>query len=285
MQVTENLAELRVIRRSLDGSFGLIPTMGALHAGHGSLVSRARKECNHVGVSIFVNPAQFSPGEDYANYPRTIQPDLDFLKSLGVDVVWMPTAEFLYPPGFQTWITIEEISAPLEGKSRPGHFRGVATIVAKLLNAFAPDRAYFGQKDAQQVVVLKRMVQDLNFPVELVVCSTVRESDGLALSSRNAYLSAAERQAAVVLYRALCAAQKLHSGGERDAEVLRAAMFSEIQSEPLAQAQYISVADPETLCELGQAGANVLFSLAVRIGKTRLIDNFLLGSANNAACN
>jgi pantoate--beta-alanine ligase len=285
MQVTESLAELRSIRKSMDGTFGLIPTMGALHAGHGSLISRARKECNHVGVSIFVNPAQFSPSEDFANYPRTIHQDLDFLKCLGVDVVWIPATESLYPAGFQTWIAVEEVSAPLEGKFRPSHFRGVATIVAKLLNAFTPDRAYFGQKDAQQVAVLRRMVRDLNFPVELVICPTVRESDGLALSSRNAYLSAVERKAAAVLYRALCAAEKLYNSGKRDGESLRAAIRSEIQLEPLAQAQYISVADPETLCELRQAGENVLLSLAVHIGKTRLIDNLLLGSANNAACN
>jgi pantoate--beta-alanine ligase len=284
MQVTENLGELRAIRKSMEGTFGLIPTMGALHAGHGSLVIQARKECRHVGVSIFVNPTQFGPGEDIANYPRTIQRDLDFLRSLDVDVVWTPPAESLYPPGFQTWITVEDASAPLEGESRPGHFRGVATIVAKLLNVFTPDRAYFGQKDAQQVVVLKRMAQDLNFPVELVVCPTVRETDGLALSSRNAYLSIAERQAAAVLYRALCAAKKLFDCGERDAEALRAAMRSEIQSEQLAHAHYISAADPDTLCELQQVGTAVLLSLAVRIGKARLIDNFLLGSANNAAC-
>ncbi len=276
MRTTDSLSELRTIRASIDGTFGLVPTMGALHAGHGSLVDRARTECGHVGVSIFVNPSQFGPGEDFAKYPRMIQRDLDLLDSMGVDVVWMPTAEFMYPAGFQTWITVEEISAPLEGICRPGHFRGVATVVAKLLNSFMPDKAYFGQKDAQQVAVLKRMVRDLNFPVELVVCPTVREPDGLALSSRNAYLSPEERKAATVLYRALSAARKKYDGGERDAESLRAIMREVVSFEPLAQEQYISAADPETLEELQKIDSAVLLSLAVRIGKTRLIDNFLI---------
>jgi pantoate--beta-alanine ligase len=276
MRTTDNLVELRTIRASMDGTFGLVPTMGALHAGHGSLVRRARSECMHVGASVFVNPAQFSPGEDLANYPRTIRRDLDILEDLGVDVVWIPAVESVYPPGYQTWITVEEVGAPLEGKCRPGHFRGVATVVAKLLNAFMPDKAYFGQKDAQQVAVLKRMVQDLNFPVELVVCPTVREADGLALSSRNAYLTPPERQAATVLYKALSAAKEKYDSGERDAEALRAIMRSVVRSEPLAYEQYVSAADPETLCELQRIDASVLLSLAVRIGKARLIDNFLL---------
>jgi pantoate--beta-alanine ligase len=284
MRIAENLAELRAIRKSMDGSFGLVPTMGALHAGHGSLVSRARRECKYVGVSIFVNPTQFGPGEDFANYPRPIQKDLDLLDHLGVDVVWIPTAETLYPPAFQTWVTVEEVSLPLEGKSRPGHFRGVTTIVAKLLNAFSPDRAYFGQKDAQQVVVLNRMVKDLNFPVELVICPTVREPDGLALSSRNAYLSAAERKASTVLYRALCAAKRQFEEGERDGEALRSAMRSVIQLEPLAREHYVSAADAETMQELQHVGAKVLLSLAVQIGKARLIDNFLLGGEGDVAC-
>jgi pantoate--beta-alanine ligase len=284
MRIAKSLVELRAIRQSMDGKFGLIPTMGALHDGHGSLVSRARRECEYIGVSIFVNPAQFGPGEDFVNYPRPIQKDLDLLDTLGVDVVWTPVAESLYPPAFQTWVTVEEVSAPLEGRSRPGHFRGVTTIVAKLLNAFTPDRAYFGQKDAQQVVVLQRMVKDLSFPVELVICSTVREPDGLALSSRNAYLNTVERKAATVLYRALCAAKKQFDDGERDGDVLRAAMLSEIQLEPLAQEKYVSAADPETLQEFRQVGAKVLLSLAVQIGKTRLIDNFLLGGEGDVAC-
>jgi pantoate--beta-alanine ligase len=276
MRKTESLAELRELRAAMKGTFGLVPTMGALHAGHASLVRRARDECNCVGVSIFVNPTQFSPGEDYTNYPRSIERDLDTLDSLGVDLVWMPAAESVYAPGFQTWVTVDELSTPLEGKCRAGHFRGVATVVAKLLNCFTPDKAYFGQKDAQQVAVLKRMVRDLNFPVEVVVCPTVREPDGLAMSSRNAYLSPVERQAATVLYRALRAAREKYGQGERNAETLRSVMRSVICSEPLVSEQYISAADPETLAELQVIDQAVLLSLAVRIGKARLIDNFLI---------
>lgn len=276
MQTTDSLSDLRKIRLSMEGTFGLVPTMGALHAGHGSLVKRARIECGHVGVSIFVNPAQFGPGEDFAKYPRDLQRDLALLEELGVDLVWIPSVDSMYPPGFQTWVAVEEVGAPLEGKCRPGHFRGVATVVAKLLNCFRPDKAYFGQKDAQQVAVLQRMTRDLNFPVELIVCPTVREPDGLAMSSRNAYLAPAERQAATVLYRALAAAKAKCESGERDAEALRETMRAVIRSEPLACEQYVSAADPETLGELQKIDGGVLLSLAVWIGRTRLIDNFLL---------
>jgi len=276
MRITDSLSDLRQIRKSMEGTFGLVPTMGALHAGHVSLVKRARNECSHVGVSIFVNPAQFGPTEDFARYPRSLDADLELLEKSGVDVVWTPTAESVYPAGYQTWITVGEVSEPLEGKCRPGHFRGVTTVVAKLFNCFRPDKAYFGQKDAQQVAVLKRMVLDLDYPVELVVCPTVREPDGLALSSRNAYLSPSERKAAVVLYKALSAAKEKYDDGERDAEVLRAAMRSVIGSEPLADLSYVSAADPITLRELDSIKDGILLSLAVRIGKTRLIDNILL---------
>jgi len=250
--------------------------MGALHDGHCSLVKRARAECKYVGVSIFVNPTQFSPGEDFDKYPRTVQVDLDLLENLKVDVVWLPAPEEIYPQGFQTWVTVDKLTERLEGKSRPGHFRGVTTIVAKLLNSFSPDKAYFGQKDAQQVVVLKRMAKDLNFPVELVVCPTVREADGLALSSRNAYLSSSERKAATVLYRSLNEAKTRYDNGERDAGALRGVMRSVIASEPLARVEYVSAADAETLCELQKIDGRALLSLAVRIGKTRLIDNLLI---------
>ena len=276
MQRATCLVELRTARAPMKGTFGLVPTMGALHAGHCSLVKRAREECEYVGVSIFVNPTQFSPGEDLDKYPRKTDHDLELLVGLGVDVVWLPTPEEIYPEGFQTWVTVDGLTQPLEGKSRPGHFRGVTTIVAKLLNSFLPDRAYFGQKDAQQVAVLRRMVKDLNYPVDLVVCPTVREADGLALSSRNAYLSSKERQAATVLYRALNAAKKEYDKGERDGDALRGVMRSEIEAEPLAHEEYVSVADPETLSELDKINSNVLLSLAVRIGKTRLIDNLLI---------
>jgi pantoate--beta-alanine ligase len=279
MRTTDSLSELRELRASMKGIFGLVPTMGALHAGHASLVHRARAECQHVGVSIFVNPAQFGPGEDFLCYPRTIQPDLDLLDSIGVDLVWMPSADSMYVPGFQTWISVESLGAPLEGEFRPGHFRGVATVVAKLFNCVAPDKAYFGQKDAQQVAVLQRMVRDLNFPVELVVCPTLREPDGLAMSSRNAYLSPEERKAATVLYRALSAAKEKYEQGERNAEVLRSVMRAVVRSEPLAYEQYVSAADPDTLCELQTMDASILLSLAVRIGKARLIDNILISKS------
>jgi pantoate--beta-alanine ligase len=276
MRTTAILSELRALRTSMRGKFGLVPTMGALHSGHASLVERARSECEHVGASIFVNPAQFGPGEDFQSYPRPLEKDLQLLESLGVDLLWIPTRESMYPTGFQTWIRVEAVGEPLEGKCRPGHFRGVATVVAKLFNAFMPDKAYFGQKDGQQVAVLRRMAQDLDFPVEIVVCPTIREPDGLAMSSRNAYLSPSERQAATVLYRALEEARRKYEAGERDAEALRATMRSVVRSEPLAYEQYVSAADPETLCELQRIDGKVLLSLAVRIGKARLIDNILL---------
>ena len=276
MRSTEILSELRTIRRAMPGVFGLIPTMGALHEGHASLIRRARLECDHVGVSIFVNPTQFIPGEDLAQYPRTIENDLGLLSNFGVDVVFTPTPEVMYPGGYQTWIEVGKISQPLEGAHRPGHFCGVATVVAKLFHAFNPDRAYFGQKDAQQVAVLRRMVTDLNFPVEMVVGPTVRESDGLALSSRNAYLNIEERKAAPVLYQALLAAKVKFDAGERNADALRAVVHETIATVPLVDTQYVSIAHPDTLEELSEVGAGSLLSLAARIGTTRLIDNILL---------
>jgi pantoate--beta-alanine ligase len=283
MQVIHDIPELRRARTSISGSFGLVPTMGALHEGHLSLVRRARAECDHVGVSIFVNPAQFGPQEDLARYPRNPERDLDLLAPLGVDLVWTPAAETVYPPGFQTWISVEEVSRGLEGGRRPGHFRGVATVVAKLFHVFSPDKAFFGQKDAQQVAVIRRMVVDLCLPVEIVVCPTVRAGDGLALSSRNAYLEPRERQAASVLFRALSAAQRAYERGERDASSLRNEMKRILDKEPLAQVDYLSVADPVTLVEVGRADSGALLSLAVRIGKTRLIDNTLLSPGGKHA--
>ncbi len=276
MKIVKDLTELRTVRASMRGTFGLVPTMGALHAGHASLIRRASEECDHVGVSIFVNPSQFSPGEDLDKYPRNIQKDLELLEGIGVALAFTPRAEEMYPPGYQTWVRVKEVAAPLEGERRPDHFRGVATVVAKLFNAFQPNRAYFGQKDAQQAVVIRRMIKDLNFPVEPVICPTVRETDGLALSSRNAYLNPEERKAATVLYRALVSAKNSYENGEREGDVLRAVMQSAIDSEPLAEAEYVSAADPDTLHELQESGSGVLLSMAVRIGKTRLIDNMLL---------
>ncbi len=276
MQVVTTLEQLRAARAALRGTFGLVPTMGYLHAGHLSLVQRAKSECDHVGVSIFVNPTQFGPHEDLAKYPRDLPRDLAMLERAGVDVVWTPTPEIIYPPNFQTYVTVEEVTQPLEGARRPGHFRGVATVVAKLFNAFTPDRAYFGQKDAQQCVAIKQMARDLNFPVEVIICPTLREPDGLAMSSRNVYLNAEEQKAAPILFRALSAAKAMYDGGERDAEKLRARMAELIGTEPLARVDYVSAADPETLIELEKIERGVLLSLAVRFGNTRLIDNFLL---------
>ncbi|HEX5855872.1 MAG TPA: pantoate--beta-alanine ligase [Thermoanaerobaculia bacterium] len=279
MKVLTAVSDVRAFRASREGSLGLVPTMGALHAGHLSLVARARSENEQVAVSIFVNAAQFGPSEDLAAYPRTLESDLGLLTSLGVDVVWAPSPGDVYPPGFQTWITVEEVSGPLEGARRPGHFRGVATVVAKLLNVFGPDRAYIGQKDAQQVAVIRRMVQDLAFPVDVVVCPTVREKDGLALSSRNVYLGPDERRAAPVIYRALSAARAAFEAGERDARRLRAILSETLAGEPLVHAEYLSIADASTLAELGRIDGAALVSLAVRIGKARLIDNVVLGGS------
>ncbi len=276
MLMLTTLQDLRQFRTALPGTFGLVPTMGALHAGHLSLVRRAKAECDHAGLSLFVNPTQFGPNEDFTQYPRTLAQDLRLLEPLGVDVVWAPPPEALYPPGYETWVTTETVSAPLEGARRPGHFRGVTTVVAKLFNAFTPDKAYFGQKDAQQAAVIRRMTQDLNFPVEVVICPILREPDGLAMSSRNRYLNPAERQAATVLYRALSAAQAAVERGETEAAKLRALMASVLAAEPLAREDYVSVAHPDTLAGLDHVADVALFSMAVRVGAARLIDNFVL---------
>lgn len=276
MHIVETIAEVRCIRRERAGSWGLVPTMGFLHAGHISLVERARRENDHVGVSIFVNPTQFAPTEDLAAYPRDLEQDLALLEAAGADLVWTPPVEEVYPSGFQTYVTVEEVTQVLEGASRPTHFRGVATVVVKLFNVFQPDRAYFGQKDAQQAVVIQQMVRDLNFPLEVVVCPIVREPDGLAMSSRNVYLNPEQRAAAPVLHRALCAAADAWRAGEHDGESLRGIMRAVLAAEPLARPDYVSAADPQTLRELGDAGQGVLLSMAVRVGKARLIDNVLL---------
>jgi pantoate--beta-alanine ligase len=251
--------------------------MGYLHEGHLSLIRRARQECDHVVVSIFVNPTQFGPNEDLSRYPRDIERDLSLIEPLGVDLVWTPTAEVMYPKGYQTWVEVEAMTRPLEGAMRPGHFRGVTTVVAKLFNAVQPHKAYFGQKDAQQAAVIRRMTVDLNFPIEIVVCPTVREADGLAMSSRNVYLSPEQRKAATVLFRALSAAKELYEAGERSAERLRERMKEVLAAEPLAEVQYVSCADYDTLEELTEIRGKALLSMAVFIGKTRLIDNFVLG--------
>lgn len=277
MQTVSTIPELRAARSRLAAPIGLVPTMGYLHEGHLSLVRAARAECASVAVSIFVNPSQFGPNEDLTAYPRDLPRDLALLESAGADLVWTPTPEIMYPPGYQTWVTVEDVTIPLEGAMRPGHFRGVTTVVAKLFNAVQPDKAYFGQKDAQQARVIQQMVRDLDFPLEVVVCPIVREPDGLAMSSRNAYLNPAERQAATVLSRALAAARSSWESGERDAGRLRQAMSETINAEPLARLQYVSCADPQTLQEIKSLiPGRALLSMAVFVGKTRLIDNSLL---------
>ncbi len=277
MIVTGDIAEIRQIReKEMWSTWGLVPTMGYLHEGHLSLVRRANEENGFTAVTIFVNPTQFAPTEDLSSYPRNLERDLALLAAEGVDLVFTPTDATMYPPDFQTAVTVGAVSKPLEGASRPTHFQGVATVVAKLFNIMQPTRAYFGQKDAQQTVVLRQMVRDLNFNVEMIICPTVREADGLAMSSRNAYLTPEQRQAATVLYRALTAVQHAYTQGERDANRLRQIMTSTVAAEPLARLDYASAAHPLTLQELEQVESSVLFSLAVFFGKTRLIDNMLM---------
>jgi pantoate--beta-alanine ligase len=276
MQVVRTIAETRALRRKLSGTVGFVPTMGYLHEGHLALVSQARRENSAVIVSIYVNPAQFGPREDLGSYPRDLDRDLELLRKEGTDIVFVPRDDELYPPGFSSWVDVEKVTERLEGASRPGHFRGVATIVAKLFNIVQPTRAYFGQKDAQQVMVVKRMVADLDMDLEIVIVPTIRESDGLAMSSRNIQLSPKERQAATILFKALTLAHRLRRSGENGAEQIRGQMIALIQKEPLARVDYVSIADAETLEELNLLDRPAVASLAVRIGKTRLIDNMPL---------
>ena len=278
MKTVETLEELRKARKRLPGPIGLVPTMGYLHEGHFSLANKARAECASVVASIFVNPTQFGPEEDLDSYPRDTPKDLKMLEAAGVDLVWIPSPVVMYPEGFQTWVEVEGVGKPLEGAMRPGHFRGVTTVVSKLFNGVLPQKAYFGQKDAQQAVVIKQMTKDLNFPIEIVVCPTVREGDGLAMSSRNIFLKKDERQASTVLYQALRAAEKAYNDGERNGESLRKIMEDTIKTEPLARVQYISCADTKTLQEQDKVIEGALLSMAVFVGKTRLIDNMVLGN-------
>lgn len=273
MKTVATIAEVRAWRRSSTESLGLVPTMGYLHAGHLSLVQRARVENQRVAASLFVNPTQFAPGEDLARYPRDLAHDHRLLADAGCDLLFVPGVEEMFPPGCATRVDVGPVAATLEGQRRPGHFSGVATVVLKLLGICAPDRAYFGQKDAQQLAVIRRLVRDLDLPVEVIGCPTVREPDGLAMSSRNSYLQSDERQAASVLFRALSAAHAAFSAGERDASRLRAVMRTLLETEPLARTDYVSVADPETFEELEQVADSGLLSLAVFVGRARLIDN------------
>ena len=277
MKVVTAIGEYRKLREGMPSPVGLVPTMGYLHQGHLALVQHARIENKTVVVSIFVNPTQFGPKDDLAAYPRDPERDLALLEKEGTDIVFMPSAEEMYPEGFNSWVEVEKVTDRLEGAFRPGHFRGVATIVAKLFNIVQPHRAYFGQKDAQQLIVIKKMVSDLNMDLEIVAVPTVREPDGLAMSSRNTYLDPEERKAALVLWNALSHAQELWSNGEKSAERLRQEMSAVIQKEPRAEIDYVSVADPDTLEELSQIEGAALVSMAVTIGRTRLIDNIILG--------
>jgi pantoate--beta-alanine ligase len=277
MKVIATVAEMKQVRGGLTEPVGFVPTMGYLHEGHLTLVRRARAENPAVVVSIFVNPTQFGPREDYGKYPRAPEVDLGMLEKEKTDVVFMPPAAEMYPPQFSSWVDVEKVTERLEGAVRPGHFRGVATVCAKLFNVVQPTKAYFGQKDAQQVVVIKRMVADLNMDLEIVVVPTVREPDGLAMSSRNVYLDPRQRKAAVVLSQALGLAQKLWSQGEKSSESIRRQMTVLIQKEPLVEKiDYISIADAGTLEELDEVKPPAVVSLAVRLGRTRLIDNIVL---------
>lgn len=277
MKIVETFHELVQARGTFTGSVGFVPTMGFLHEGHLSLVRRAREECDRVVVSIFANPTQFAPDEDLDSYPRDIPRDTALLEAEGTDLVWIPTRGEMYPDGYQTWVTVEQVTRPLEGARRPTHFRGVTTVVAKLFNAVRPDKTYFGQKDAQQAVVIRQMIRDLNYPIEFVVCPIVREKDGLALSSRNTYLDEEQRRAALCLSQGLFEARGAWEAGERDADTLREIVEERVRKEPLAELQYVSCADPDTLREQEGEIKRGLLSMAVFVGKTRLIDNLILG--------
>jgi pantoate--beta-alanine ligase len=276
VKVITRIADLRRLRRGLPEPVGLVPTMGCLHEGHLSLVRRAREENPSLVASIFVNPTQFGPGEDFVRYPRDVEGDLALLKKERADIVFVPEAAEMYPPQFDSWVEVGGPSERLEGASRPGHFRGVTTVCAKLFNIVQPARAYFGQKDAQQAAVIKKMVAELNMNLEIVTLPTVREPDGLAMSSRNSYLSPDERRAALVLYQALTLGRGLWERGEKDAGYVKQEMTRLIQKEPLARIDYVSIAHAETLEELARVTPPALISLAVKIGATRLIDNILL---------
>ncbi|MCH8089857.1 MAG: pantoate--beta-alanine ligase [Chloroflexi bacterium] len=276
MKLLESVVEFRRARAEVPGSLGLVPTMGFLHRGHMALVKRAREENDSVAVSIFINPTQFGPSEGYQTYPRDLRRDLELLKAEGVKLVFAPPPEEIYLPGFDTWVEVGALAERLEGASRPDHFRGVATVVMKLFNIVRPDRAYFGQKDAQQVRVIEKMVADLDLCLEVVAVATVREPDGLAISSRNTHLSPEERKAATVLWSSLSAARDRWAQGEARARILKKVIVSTIDKEPLARLDYVSTADSKSLEEVDTIDRPTLVSLAVWIGKTRLIDNVTL---------
>lgn len=282
MEVAKTIDEIRKLvnaARNKGKKIGLVPTMGALHVGHISLIEAALKDCDFVVVSIFVNPTQFGPGEDFEKYPRPIEADLKICREAGVDVVFAPTSAEMYPAENITWVTVEKLTKPLCGRSRPGHFRGVTTVCAKLFNIVAPDVAYFGQKDAQQAIVIKRMVADMNMPLEIVVCPTVREPNGLAVSSRNQYLTAQQKKDAANIYKSLQTCRKLIEAGTSRTDKIIAEMLKILQQIPSGQIEYVSIVDTETLESIEKITGKILAAVAVKVGPARLIDNILVDAA------
>ena len=282
MEVAKTIKAVRSlvkIARSKDSKIGLVPTMGALHTGHISLIEAAVKECDFVVVSIFVNPTQFGPGEDFEKYPRPLEADLEICREAGVDVVFAPEPRHIYPAENVTWVTVEKLTKSLCGRSRPEHFRGVTTVCAKLFNIVAPDAAYFGQKDAQQAIVIKRMVADMNMPLEIVVCPTVREPNGLAISSRNQYLSEQQKKDAANIYKSLQMCRMLIDAGTTDTLQIIAEMEKILQQVPSIKIEYVSIVDAETLESIEKIAGKILAAVAVKIGPARLIDNILVDRA------
>ncbi|MBI3952318.1 MAG: pantoate--beta-alanine ligase [Acidobacteria bacterium] len=279
MEIVSEIGKMKAITQEAAARgqrIGSVPTMGALHEGHLSLVRRARERSDLVVASVFVNPAQFGPNEDYTRYPRNLEADAAQLAREGVDCLFAPSLEEIYPPGYATYVEVEGLSDRLCGKSRPGHFRGVTTVVLKLFEIVSPDYAFFGQKDAQQVVIIKKMVEDLNLDVEIIVCPIVREADGLAMSSRNNYLNAEERAAATILYKALQRARQMIDAGARNAEEIVQAMRAMIENEPRARIDYVEIANAKTLKPLTTLTGECLIALAVFVGPARLIDNLVV---------
>ena len=279
MEVAKTIEDVRSLvkaARSQRGKIGLVPTMGALHIGHISLIEAAVKECNFVVVSIFVNPTQFEQGEDFEKYPRTIEADMEICRKDGVDVVFAPEPQHIYPVKNVTWVAVEKLTEPLCGRSRPGHFRGVTTVCAKLFNIVAPDAAYFGRKDAQQAIVIRRMVADLNMPLEIVICPTVREANGLAISSRNQYLTTQQKKDAANIYKSLQTCRRMIDAGTTETHQIIAEMKKILQQVPFGEIEYVSIVDAETLESIEKISGKILAAVAVKIGPARLIDNILV---------
>jgi pantoate--beta-alanine ligase len=283
MEVAKTIESIRDLVKAARGGgkkIGLVPTMGALHVGHVSLIEAARHDCDFVVVSIFVNPTQFGPGEDFEKYPRPLEADLKICRKAGVDAVFAPAPEVMYPGENLTWVTVEKLTEPLCGRSRPGHFRGVTTVCAKLFNIVGPDVAYFGQKDAQQAITIKRMVHDLNMPLEIVVCPTVREPSGLAVSSRNQYLSAQKKKDAAKIFQSLEKCREMIAAGVTDPRQVIVEMRNVLKQVPSIEIEYVSIVDAETLETIEEIGGRVLVAVAVRLGSTRLIDNILVDAGD-----